>query len=136
VPEFIVIKSQDCTPDQESDITVSLIYSGGATATLMLDAVGALMTGTDADVETADSYVGNGLDQVVLASDEPLATGQARTPTPPTTRAASTTSTCDAASNSPALTADRLSPANRTSRRPARSDQDDSNTRLAVVPAA
>ncbi len=73
MPDFIVIKSQDCTSDQESDITVSLIYNGGATVTLMLDAVGALMTGTDADVETAISYVGNGLDQVVLASDEPLA---------------------------------------------------------------
>jgi hypothetical protein len=72
MPDFIVIKSADCTSDQESDITVSLIYNGSATVTLMLDAVGALMTGADADVETAQSYVGNGLDQVVLASDEPL----------------------------------------------------------------
>jgi hypothetical protein len=72
VPDFMVIKSADCTSEQESDITVSLIYNGGATVTLLLDAIGALMAGTDADVETAQSYVGNGLDQVVLASDEPL----------------------------------------------------------------
>ncbi len=73
MPDFIVIKSQDCTSDQESDITVSLIYNGGATVTLMLDAVGAVLSGTDADVDTARSYVGNGLDQVVVAADEALA---------------------------------------------------------------
>jgi len=72
MPDFMVIKSADCTSEQESDIVVSLIYNGSATLTIMMDSVGALLTGSDEDVATALSYVGNGLEQVVLRSDEPL----------------------------------------------------------------
>ncbi|MER5673853.1 hypothetical protein [Pseudonocardia alni] len=70
MPDFIVIKSEGCTSDQESDITVALIWNGGVTSVLTLGSVAALMTGTDADLETATSFLGNGLMQVVTSADE------------------------------------------------------------------
>ena len=72
MPDFIVIKSEECTSEQESDITVALSWNGGVTSTLTLGSMAALMTGTDTDLETAFSFLGNGLMQVVTSADELL----------------------------------------------------------------
>jgi hypothetical protein len=70
MPDFIVIKAEECTPDQELEIVGALTWNGGVTSALTLSSVAVLMTGTDEDLQTAFSYLGNGLLQVVTSTED------------------------------------------------------------------